>query len=328
MRRIPHRRSMSRLALARRVFPILVLIGGLYVARGSLAADGVSFAVSPSRLVFTTAAGQTAAAPLTVYNQSDAALDLELRVSDFLIDDSGSAASTFAVTDWVRTSAPTLHLAPHDQADVLVIVDVPAGAAPGGYQAGVFMTSAPTGGDAVSVSGRLGAAILIDLPPEDRPLRREIQVVRHKLTPEFPDELSLDALFVPTGRTETRVTNVGETFVRAVAVDRYRSWMTPAATQIGATGTTILRASDGRFATSGAPLPWIGPASVTTEIVYERGAQDFATIVVQADAFVIPWRLFGLLAAVLVAALTVVGLRRGRFGRFRGWLASRRADAP
>ena len=148
-----------------------------------------------------------------------------------------------------------------------------------------------------------------------------MQVVGHALTAEFPDEFSLDALFAPKGRTETRVRNVGETFVRAVAVDRYRSWTSSDAIEREAPGSSILRASDGRFSTAEAPLPWIGPASVTTEIVYERGAQDFGTIVVQADVFVIPWRLLGLVVAVLLAIVTIVLYRSRIGGRIRRRLA-------
>ena len=49
---------------------------------GGLAATGVSFAISPTRLVFTTAPGQTVAALVTVYNQSDVPGHLESGMKD------------------------------------------------------------------------------------------------------------------------------------------------------------------------------------------------------------------------------------------------------
>lgn len=282
------------------------------VGPAATAADGVSIAVSPSRLVFAVSPGTTFAQPITVFNQGDEQLDLLFEVGDFLTDDAAGPPRTFAVADWVHVNTPSLTLAPRSQAEVRVVVDVPAGAAPGGYPAGLFIVSAPRGVGEVTVSGRLGAPVLIELPPEDRPLRREIQVVAHDLSVSFPDELSLAALFAPVARTETRVRNVGETFVRAVAFDRYRAWNSDQPVEQPASGATVLRAAEGRFETAAEGLPWFGPASVTTEIVYERGAQDYATIVVQAEAFIIPWRLLGFLVGILGFAWALVVLVRRR----------------
>lgn len=315
-------RRARRPAYRQAFVAVLGLVLALLAADSSVAAEGVSFAISPSRLVFAAEPGQTAVQPITVYNQDDAPLDLRVAVGDFLIDDSPSAASTFAVTDWVRTDVTSLRVEPRGQAAIRVIVEVPEGAAPGGYQAGLFIVSAPAGTDEIAVSGRLGAAVLIELVPEDRPLRREIQVTANDLFAEFPDDLSLHALFGPRVRTETRVANVGETFVRAVAVDAYRSWAASDPIERQAPGTTILRGAAGDFATTGPTLPWFGPASVTTEIVYERGAQDYATIVVQAETFVVPWRFFGLLAAGATIVVALVLRRRGHFRDVRRRIAS------
>ncbi len=307
-------RRTRRPAIRQGFVAVLGLVLAVLAVGSSIAVEGISFAVSPSRLVFAAEPGQIAAQLVTVYNQDDAPLDVRVTVGDFLIDDSTAPANTFAVTDWVRTDATSLRLEPGGQARIQVIVEVPAGAAPGGYQVGLFITSSPAGSGEIAVSGRLGAAVLIELAPEGRPLRREIQVTSNDLFVEFPDDLSLDALFGPTARTETRVANVGETFVRAVAADAYRSWAESDPIEGQAPATTILRGAAGRFATTGPTLPWFGPASVTTEIVYERGAQDYATIVVQAETFVVPWRLLGL---VLVIAASVVGFFLWRYRRSR-----------
>ena len=301
---------------------VLSLTLALLAANLSAAADGVSFAVSPSRLVVKAEPGQTAVDVIAVYNQADAPLELRVGIGDFLIDDSLTAASTFAVTDWVRTDVTSLRLEPKGRAEIRVIVDVPSGAAPGGYQAGLFIVSAPAGTGEIAVSGRLGAAVLIELEPEGRPLRRELQVTTNDLFADFPDEFSLDALFGPKARTDTRVANVGETFVRAVAVDAYRSWASSAPIERQAPGTTILRGSSVVFATSGPTMPWFGPASVTTEIVYERGGQDYAMIVVQAETFVVPWRLLGLVAAGAILVVAVALYRRGWFRELRRRLSS------
>lgn len=323
MEHVPGRTSTVLRRGGRSLLAVLLIgLSAGATAGATAGADGVSMALSPSRLVFETQPGDTTAADLTVYNQGDAALDLTITVGDFLVDDSDDATRTFAVVDWVRTEVDSLRLEARSQADIRVIVDVPPEAAPGGYQAGLFVLSAPSGSSPVAVSGRLGAALLIELAPEGRPLRREIQVSSHALTVDFPDQLGLDSLFAPVGRAETTVRNVGETFVRAVAVDRYRSWLAKDPTEHQATGTSVLRGADGRFTTTEPGLPWIGPASVTTEIVYERGAQDYATIVVQAETFVVPWRLLGL-ALVVAAALVGTILWRRRSGRIR----RRAADA-
>ncbi len=301
---------------------VLSLTLALLAAASYAAAEGVSFAVSPSRLVVKAEPGQTAVDVITVYNQADAPLELSVGIGDFLIDDSLTAASTFAVADWVRTDVISLRLEPKGRAEIRVIVEVPSGAAPGGYQVGLYIVSAPAGIGEIAVSGRLGVAVLVELEPEGRPLRRELQVTANNLFAEFPDELSLDALFGPKARTDTRVANVGETFVRAVAVDAYRSWAWSEPIARQAPGTTILRGSSADFPTSGPTLPWFGPASVTTEIVYERGAQDYATIVVQAETFVVPWRLLGLLAAGAILVIAVALYRRGRFREIRRRLSS------
>jgi len=305
--------ARSGLRLRRR---LLMLLAGLALALPltgrAMAADGVSFAVSPSRVVVAAAPGQTSVDSVTVFNQDDEPLELNVSVGDFLIDDGTTAASTFAVTDWVRTDVTSLRIEPKGRAAIRVIVDVPEGAAPGGYQVGLFIASAPAGTGEIGVSGRLGAAVLIELQPDGALLRREIQVTSNDLFAEFPDELSLDALFGPRARTVTIAKNVGETFVRAVAVDAYRTWASGDPDERQAPGATILRGTSATFATSGPTLPWFGPASVTTEIVYERGAQDFATIVVQAETFVIPWRLFGLLVAAGGLVMMGLLLRRDR----------------
>ena len=329
MQNVHHRqgRRTRRPAIRQGFVAFVGLVLAVLAAGSSVAAEGVSFAVSPSRLVFEAEPGQTAAQLVTVYNQDDATLDVRVAVGDFLIDDSTAPANTFAVIDWVRTDVTSLRLEPRGQARIQVIVEVPAGAAPGGYQAGVFITSAPAGSGEIAVSGRLGAAILIELAPEGRPLGREIQVTSNDLFVEFPDELSLDALIGPRARTETRVANVGETFVRAVAVDAYRSWTASDPTERQAAASTILRGATGGFATTGPTLPWFGPASVTTEIVYERGAQDYATIVVQAETFVVPWRLLGLVLVIVVAAVGFF-LWRYRRSRIRRRIADISEIAP
>jgi hypothetical protein len=304
-------------ACRRGVAVIAGLVLVILAAGGSVAADGVSFAISPSRLIFTAEPGQRTAQPVTVYNQSDAQLDLRVAIADYLIDDSPTAASTFAVTDWVETDLSTLSVPPRGQAEIRVIVEVPDGAAPGGYQAGLFIASRPAGAGEVAVSGRLGAAVLIELAPDGRPLRREIEATANELIAAFPDELSLDAFFSPRVRTETQVANLGETFVRAVAVDAYRSWASSEPIEQQTPGTTILRGATARFATSGPTVPWFGPVSVTTEIVYERGAQEYATIVVQAETFVVPWRLFALLMACATLFAIVVRHRHHRSRRRR-----------
>ena len=318
----PGIRRTRRPAIRQGFVAFVGLVLAVLAAGSSVAAEGVSFAVSPSRLVFVAEPGQTAVQPVTVYNQDDAPLDVRVEVGDFLIDDSTAPANTFAVTDWVRTDVTSLRLEPEGQATIQVIVEVPSGAAPGGYQVGLFIVSAPAGSGEIAVSGRLGVAVLIELEPEGLPLRREIQVTANNLFAEFPDELSLDALFGPKARTDTRVANVGETFVRAVAVDAYRSWAWSEPIERQGAATTILRGAAGRFATTGPTLPWFGPASVTTEIVYERGAQDYATIVVQAETFVVPWRLLGLLAAGALLVIAVALYRRGRFHGIRRRLSS------
>lgn len=295
-------RTARRMSI-RRVIPLLsaaLLLIGLGAAQAE--ATGVDFAVSPSRLIVEGVPGAVSEQVVTVYNTGAARLDLRLLVSDFLVDDQTTAASTFAVTSWVSTTASELSIDPGKQADVHVVVDVPAGAAPGGYQAGLYLVSVPDLSDPVAVSGRLGVPVLVELPREDRPLRRELQVVDQALDVEFPDGFSLEALFSPAGRSRTHVINLGETFVRVVTIHRFRSWADPAGVEVTAPGTTLLRASSGVLTTSEQPLPWIGPASVTTEVVYERGAQDYATIVVQAEAFIVPWRLLGLLAIAAVLA--------------------------
>lgn len=311
-----HRAPASRRARSHardnRLIAALGLLLALWPTGARAAADGVSFAVSPSRVVVAAAPGQTSVDSVMVFNQADEPLELNVSVGDFLIDDSTTAASTFAVTAWVRTDVTSLRIEPKGRAAIRVIVDVPEGAAPGGYQVGLFIASAPSGTGEIGVSGRLGAAVLIELQPDGALLRREIQVASNHLFAEFPDELGLDALFGPRARTETIAKNVGETFVRAVAVDAYRTWASGDPDERQAPGATILRGTSATFATSGPTLPWIGPASVTTEIVYERGAQDFATIVVQAETFVIPWRLLGLLLAAGGLVMIVLLLRRDR----------------
>jgi hypothetical protein len=275
-------------------------------------AAGVDFAVSPSRLVFAAMPGVTTEQTVTVYNTGADPLDLRLSIGDFLIDDRSVRATTFAVAEWVRTREPVIEILPGEQADVTVILDVPAGAAPGGYQAGLFIVSVPDRSDPVAVAGRIGVAVLIELPPEGRPLRRELQVTDQDLIVEFPTDLSLASLFAPNATTRTHVANLGETFVRALAVDRYRWWTNPEPLEATAPGTTILRGTEATFTTSAGPLPWFGPASVTTEVVYQRGAQDFGTIVVQVDTFVIPWRLLGLVGLLGVLALVAWRRRRRR----------------
>lgn len=318
MTRTPNPRDRRAPRLAR-VAAIALMLLAAGAARVS-AADDLSIAISPSRLIFDTEPGATVAASVTIYNQDDAPLDVTLSIGNFLLDDDDGAASTFAVTEWVRTNVSSLRLEARSQAEVRVVVDVPREAAPGGYQAGLFVVSEPSGGRPVTVSGRLGAAVLIELAPDGRPLRREVQVASHELITAFPDEFSLAALFGPMGRTNTHLRNVGETYVRVVGSDRYRTWLAGDPVERRAPGRSILRASEASISTTHDAIPWFGPVSVTTEIVYERGAQDYATIVVQADTFVIPWRLLGLvaLAAAIAGAVLVRRRRSRRTRRARG----------
>lgn len=292
------------------VVAVLLAIGSGGTA--SRAFEGFSIALSPSQVVLQGPAGTSAVQTVTVYNNGPEPVQLRVGTGDFLLDDPDANALTFSVAGWVRTNVTRLRIPPAERRQVEVIADIPSGAAPGGYQAGLFVMTAPTDGETTRAAGRLMAAVLLEIPRDDRALRRELEVTDHRLDVEFPSGLTLDSLFSPTLRTETAVSNRGETFVRAMAADSYRAWNVAEPTTREAPGATIMRGTGGRFTTEARPMPWIGPVTVTTEVVYEIEAGTYGRIVAEASQFVVPWRLVLLLGSVASAILGTLLLRRRR----------------
>lgn len=292
------------------VVAALLVIGTAGAA--SQGAEGFSIALSPSQVVMEGVPGATAVQTVTIYNNGPEPVQLRVGTGDFLLDDPDASALTFSVAGWVRTDVTRLLIPSAERRQVEVIADIPAGAAPGGYQAGLFVMTAPTGGEATRAAGRIMAAVLLEIPRDDRPLRRELEVTDHHLDVEFPPGLSLESLFSPTLRTETAVSNRGETFVRAMAVDSYHAWARAGTTTREAPGATIMRGAGGRFTTEARPMPWIGPVTVTTDVVYEIEAGTYGHIVVEASEFVVPWRLLLLLGSAASAILGTILLRRRR----------------
>lgn len=288
-----------------------LLLSGVGGATGR-GAEGFSIALSPSQIVLQGPPGATAAQTVTVYNNGPEPVQLRVATGDFVLDDPDANALTFSVAGWIRTDVSSVQVPPDQRRQIEVIAEIPAGAAPGGYQAGLFVSTGPTDAEVTRVAGRIMAAVLLEVPRDDRPLLRELEVTDHRLDVDFPSGLGVDSLFNPTVRTETAVSNRGETFVRAMAADSYQAWNVTDPTRREAPGATIMRGTGGRFTTEARPMPWIGPVTVTTEVVYEIEAGTYGRIVAEASQFVVPWRLVLLLGSVASAILGTLLLRRRR----------------
>ena len=139
---------------------LIGLIAACTAARPTLASD-VSLVVSPPRFDIEGKPGDTVQKTITVTNNSTSqTLSLKTLTRDFIVqDDVGtpvlvttSASGRYLASPWFTVDRDSLTVPPKGQAQLIVIIQIPKDALPGGHYAGIFFQPVPPGGLKTNVS--------------------------------------------------------------------------------------------------------------------------------------------------------------------------------
>lgn len=114
-------------------------------------AQEVSLVVSPPRIDLEAQPGDTLQQTIKLTNNSAQEVILQSLVADFIVnDDAGtpikvteSASGRYLASPWFTLNDPELVLAPKQTVSLIVLIDVPVDALPGGHYAGVFFQPVP-----------------------------------------------------------------------------------------------------------------------------------------------------------------------------------------
>lgn len=131
--------------------PKVITILSLLTFHFSLTASSVlaaSLVVSPPRIDLRGKPGDTLQQTIKVTNSSDQSIRLNSKVSDFIVQDNAgtpiqinsTASGRYLASPWFVIDQPDFVLAPQETKSIIAIIEIPAGALPGGHYAGVFFS--------------------------------------------------------------------------------------------------------------------------------------------------------------------------------------------
>lgn len=123
-------------------------------------AQEVSLVVSPPRTDLVGNPGDTLQKMVKVTNNSEQELILKVFVTDFIVQDdlgtpikvTGAVSGKYLASPWFTLEKSELVLSPKETVSLVVLVNVPADALPGGHYAGVFFEPVPSRGLKKTVS--------------------------------------------------------------------------------------------------------------------------------------------------------------------------------
>ena len=151
--------SISKIIKTFLIFGLMVLWSNGVIS--PVHADDISVIISPPRIDLEGKPGDTLQKIVKVTNGSnDQTLNLKAFVSDFIVEnDSGtpikvteSTSGRYLASPWFTIEQSEITLAPKETAQLIILINIPSNALPGGHYAGVFFEPIPARGVAKTVS--------------------------------------------------------------------------------------------------------------------------------------------------------------------------------
>jgi hypothetical protein len=268
----------------------------------------VDFVVSPAKIDVRLSPGESVEIPIQVTNRSPDTLELltyveaiEIPPGDLVTVDE----LAFTAARWTRFAEPVLVIPGESQATATLRIDVPDDVPDGGYHAFAFLQSqAVTSDGTIIQSGRIGSTVLLDVFAFGEDAVRAARVADMSL------DVSWDGLFSPRVDATTTVVNIGDTNVVVGGLHTLRSFPGSETTDVELGPFNLLRGTQHTFVSSFTSVPFIGRATITSEIVYQVGPDDLPVILIQRSIWVIPWRIIGFLALIGLLAGLIFWRRR------------------
>ncbi len=154
-----------------------ILLGIAASALSVSQAFAAGISISPLKFEFDTLPGTESSGIIKVMNDTGKPVVLYATKEDFVAgDDAGTptfvkpqeqGSDEFSLSNWIQVEDKNFTLAQGETREVRFSVKAPANAEPGGHYGAVFFSAAPEKGQ-VSVVGRIGALVLVDVPGETK----------------------------------------------------------------------------------------------------------------------------------------------------------------
>lgn len=271
-----------------------------FVAR----AQSLPVAISPTRLEFTAAPGETLTGSLKFWNGSDVLLPIHLEASDVAQQDEeghaqvGGESAANSLAAWVMPALSDLAVAPKEQITLDFSIDVPVNADPGTHWGALLVITAPQEqARGAAVQTRTGVILLVrvlgdvteKLALESFGLPRFVEAPPIALEARFRNEGTVHE--APEGMIEVRnmfgsLVATGTLPVRNVLPDAVRK----VSTTVGS-GT------------------WFGRYAVTLRATYGDTGE---TLLASAYVWVVPWKTYGPWVFGIIAILAAILLEPKR----------------
>lgn len=278
------------------------LIGWVGLAGLPATAAEVGLAVSPLFFSYDLAAGEQRELSLVIYNPTAEAAVVRLEALDFTVAEGGAtevgSASGASLTPWLRGPAEPFTVGPGATVVQPALLQVPADAPVGSYR-GILAARTEPSVAGVSVSGRAGAYVLVNV---GGPLRKSVSV----------GELGV-SVRARTGQVSVAVTNTGNAHFLATGTVRVSGWPSGGSTltlqpHVLLPATAVTQRGSVRALEATWPnVPWLGLWRLEATVVDGDGAAHVVGGWVS--------RGFGWVAALLLAVAALAVYLRRRHAR-------------
>ncbi len=126
--------------------------------------------ISPAKFILSADPGQTLETTMKVRNDSDNGAYFYPVIEKYTVINGEEPVfypENFGLPIWIKTVPEKLYLAAKETKEVLIRINVPKDAEPGGHYAVIFWSTAPpkgqAGGSGVGITTRVGALVLLDV---------------------------------------------------------------------------------------------------------------------------------------------------------------------
>lgn len=311
-----------------RRFGLLVILAAMVVSvfavnSGVLAQEegsgGSGFRISPTRDQFAVDKGETTTKSLFVRNVSADVLTARAVVDDFSASDDESGTPRLLIGDLAEDdypysikpfvqSIPDVSLAPGEEREIEVTINVPEGTAPGSYYGlvrfiPIDINTGEINESAVSLSASVGTIYLIDVPGDTVNLLslEEISVLKDGSDGSFFSSAP--------GAVAIRLRNEGNTFQAPFGRVLVKNWSGDTVYEyeinnINPRGN-VLPGTVRRFENEIQGLSSFGRFTVEANISYGDGGN---IITAKKTFWVAPWKTIGIIVVLLAVAI-VVGVK-------------------
>lgn len=290
----------------------LIAIAGGMIGLGSESAfaQGVGVAISPLTFELTANPGDVLQNKLRVFNPTQSAVLIQMEIEDFAvagergevrIETAGS--ETYSLALWVKTSPESFRLEPNEQKTVDFTIEVPENAEPGGHYGSVLAAIGGVIGNegfvGTAVSQKVGSLVLLSVSGD---MVEDLRI-KDFTAPEFLEYGPVPFLI--------RFENKGTVHVRPRGFVTITNWRDKKVVDIEFPQLNIIPGSVRKVETSWDKKWLLGKYAAT--LVGSYGASNNPLEPRVITFWVFPWKVAGVVSAVLLIVFTFFALTRRRW---------------